>query len=114
MTPERVRHIPPGRCLLRQPPEPGEAQRIPRFTSPLVPPIVYHLFCPTCGRRVVLALGVVESNPHVVEETVETSDGGERAVSHLVPDISVPEQACACGSRWAASNGAWVVRAGGC
>jgi hypothetical protein len=113
VTPERVHHVPPGRCLLRQPPEAGEAQRIPRFTSLLVPPIVYFLFCPACGRRGVVR-DVVEANPQNVTETVETSDGGERTVTHLVPELTVPAQTCACGSRWSVSNGTFVVPTGGC
>lgn len=100
--------VPPGRCLLRAPPEPGEAQRIPRY-HPKLPPIVFFVFCPVCGRRVVVRDGLVEVDPVSVEEDVETSDGGTRRVRHLVPVVSLPEQACTCGSRWCVSNGAFVV-----
>ena len=109
-----VSFIPPGRCLLRQPPERGEAQRIPRY-HPKVPWLAYHLFCPTCGHRVVVIRGITETNPHEVEEDVETSDGGTRHVKHLVPSLTVVEQRCdgerhgkTCGSRWGIANGAFV------
>ena len=99
--------IAPGRCLLRQPPEPGEAQRIPRY-HPKVPPIAYHLFCPLCARRVVVFRGVTETDPHELEVEVETSNGTPRRVKHLVPVLSVTEQDCGCGSRWGITNGSFV------
>lgn len=103
----KVRFVPPGRCLLREPPERGEAQRIPRY-HPRVRPIVYHLFCPTCGGRVVVCAGITETDPHDVETEIETSDGGVRLVRHLCPVLSVEEQACSCGSRWCVANGEFV------
>lgn len=101
--------VAPGRCLLRAPPDPGEAQRIPRY-HPNVPLILLFVFCPACGRRVVVREGVVEHSPVTVETDVETSDGGTRRVSHLVPKVTMPEQACSCGSRWCVTNGLFMIR----
>lgn len=103
----KVAFIAPGRCLLRQPPERGEAQRIPRY-HPRVPPIVYHLFCPSCGHRMVVFRGITETDPREVEEEIETSDGGTKRVKHIVPVLGVVEQACTCGSRWGVTNGSFV------
>ncbi len=105
----KVRHTPPGRCFNRAPPEPGEAQRIPRY-QPGAPPIVYHLFCPGCARRVVLASGITEANPHEVEELTVTSDGSEKLVKHTVPLLSVAlVRACVCGTRWTVRDGVFVI-----
>jgi hypothetical protein len=92
----------------RQPPDRGEVYRIPRFQVG-VPAIVWHLFCPSCGRRHVVTSGVAESNPTTVTEQVSTSDGGARTVVHIVPEITVAERACACGSRWSVTQGLWQI-----
>lgn len=98
----------PGRCWLRQPPERGEAQRIPTY-NPRSPLIAFFFFCPVCGHRVSVTSGITEADPHEVSTEIETSDGGVRTVRHLVPVLTVPEQQCTCGSRWAVSNGSYVM-----
>ncbi|RTL26960.1 MAG: hypothetical protein EKK55_07075 [Rhodocyclaceae bacterium] len=98
----RIRFVAPGRCLERQPFEPGEVLRTPRLARQPTPLLGYHLACPSCGaRRIELAdtgAPFVEGTPLEVTATVAVRAGGERAVRFWVPASLASERPIACGA----------------
>jgi hypothetical protein len=86
----KVRHVAPGRCMLRQPMEAGEVQRIPPYRPDAQGRLQgYYLACPSCGlRRLELPqedAPFAEGEPVVEVVEVEDSAGELHAVRHWVP-----------------------------
>lgn len=84
-----IRFVAPGRCLARQPLEPGEVIRVPALNRTGRTPLVgYHVACPACGaRRIELhdEVRFEEGPPTELHAVVETSLGTPRTVSFWAP-----------------------------